>query len=96
MDGQVERVLSCAIDCVNELLPDDEPLSKEKGTVLLGQDGQLDSMGFVNLVAAVEEELEKQLGIRSVLVDELMKVNGILTVGGLHELLERIVRNHDL
>jgi acyl carrier protein len=94
MDEKVEKVMNCAIDCVNELLPTDEPLSKEKDTVLLGQGGRLDSMGFVNLVVAIEEELEKQLGIRAALVDEVMGVDGVLTVGRLHEMLGRIVRDH--
>ena len=58
---------------------------------MLGHDGQLDSMGFVNLVAALEEQLEQQLGIKSVLVDELMKVDGALTVGELQEILKKIV-----
>ena len=62
MEEKVEKVLNCAIDRVNELLPTGESLSKEKDTVLLGQGGKLDSMGFVNLVVAIEEELEKQLG----------------------------------
>jgi len=92
MDDAIERVVNSAIDCVNELLPDDEPLSKKRDTVLLGPDGLLDSMGFVNLVAAVEEQLERQLGLQSVLGDELMKVDGALTVGELHEILHRIVR----
>jgi len=93
MDGAAERVVNSAIDCVNEVLPDDEELSKEKNTVLLGQDGQLDSMGFVNLVAAIEDQLEKQLGITSVLVDELMKMDGTLTVGELHEIVLGIIRD---
>lgn len=92
MDEQVESVVNCAIDCVNELLPDDEPLSKERDTVVLGPDGRLDSMGFVNLVAAIEEQLEKQFGIKSVLGDELMKIEGALTVGELHEILQKIVQ----
>lgn len=94
MEEQVLEVLNCAIDRVNELLPTGEPLSKEKDTVLLGQDGSLDSMGFVNLVVAIEEELEKQLGVRASLSDEVMGGSGVLTVGELHEMLLRIVRDH--
>lgn len=94
MEEQVQDVLNYAIDRVNELLPTGEPLSKEKDTVLLGQGGKLDSMGFVNLVVAIEEELEKQLGVRAVLLDEVMGGDGVLTVGGLHEMLGRIVRDH--
>jgi acyl carrier protein len=94
MEEKVREVLNCAIDRVNELLPTGEPLSKENDTVLLGQDGNLDSMGFVNLVVAIEEELETQLGVKVSLSDEVMGGDGVLTVGGLHELLQRIVRDH--
>jgi acyl carrier protein len=94
MEEKVQTVLNCAIDRVNELLPTGEPLSKEKDTVLLGQSGKLDSMGFVNLVVAIEEELEKQLGVRAALADEVMGGDRVLTVGGLHEMLQRIVRDH--
>ncbi len=94
MEEKVQQVLNSAIDRVNELLPTGEPLSKEKDTVLLGQGGKLDSTGFVNLVAAIEEELEKQLGINVALVDEVMGGDGVLTIGGLYEMLGRIVRDH--
>ncbi len=94
MAEEVEKVLNCAIDRVNEVLPTGEPLSKEKDTVLLGQGSKLDSMGFVNLVVAIEEELEKQLGVRATLVDEVMGGDGVLTVGELHEMVGRIVRDH--
>lgn len=94
MEEKVQELLNCAIDRVNELLPTGEPLSKEKDTVLLGQGGKLDSMGFVNLVVAIEDELENQLGIRAALADEMMGGDGVLTVGGLHEMLRRIVRDH--
>lgn len=94
MEEKVREVLNCAIDRVNELLPTGEPLSKENDTVLLGQDGKLDSMGFVNLVVAVEEELETQFGVKVSLSDEVMGGDGELTVGGLHEMLGRIVRDH--
>jgi acyl carrier protein len=94
MEEKVEKVLNCAIDRVNELLPTGEPLSKEKDTVLLGQGGNLDSMGFVNLVVAIEEELEKQLGVKAALSDEVMGGDRVLTIGGLDEMLRRIVRDH--
>jgi acyl carrier protein len=94
MEEKVSKVLSCAIDRVNELLPTGESLPKEEDTVLLGQGGKLNSMDFVNLVVAIEEELEKQLGVRAALVDEVMVGNGVLTVGGLNEMLRRIVRDH--
>jgi acyl carrier protein len=94
MENKVENVINCAIDRLNELLPTGESLSKEKTTTLLGQGGRLDSMGFVNLLVALEEELEKQLGITATLADEVtMDGQGLSTVGELHELLARVVRS---
>jgi len=94
MENKVENVINCAIDRLNELLPTGESLSKEKTTTLLGRGGRLDSMGFVNLLVALEEELEKQLGITATLADEVtMDGQGLGTVGELHELLIRVVRS---
>jgi hypothetical protein len=51
-------------------------------------------MGFVNLAVALEEELEKQLGMAVSLADELMMDGqGLGTVGELHELIARIIKS---
>jgi acyl carrier protein len=39
-------------------------------TVLFGRSGVLDSLGLVNLIVAVEQRLEDELGITLVLADE--------------------------
>ena len=94
METKVENVINCAIDRLNELLPTGESLSKEKTTTLLGRGGRLDSTGFVNLLVALEEELEKQLGVTATLVDEvMMNQEGLGTIAELHELLLRVVRS---
>jgi len=94
MEDKIQNIVSCAIDRLNELLPVDQPLPKESTTVLLGQGSRLDSMGFVNLIVALEEELEKQLGITATLADEFMMDGQELgTVGELYELLARVVRS---
>ena len=94
MEDQIENIVSCAIDRLNELLPSGLSVPKERTTRLLGWGGRLDSMGFVNLVVALEEELEKQLGITATLADEMtMDGQGLSTVGELHELLARVVRS---
>jgi acyl carrier protein len=94
MEDKIENIVSCAIDRVNELLPAGQPLQKERPTALLGRSGRLDSMGFVNLAVALEEELEKQLGMAVSLADELMMDGrGLGTVGELHELIARIIKS---
>jgi len=51
-----------AIDDVNELLAPENQLAKSPETALVGSDAVLDSMAFVNLIAAVEERIEETLG----------------------------------
>jgi len=94
MEDKIQNIVNCAIDRLNEVLPTGQSVAKERSTALLGRDGCLDSMGFVNLIVALEEELEKQLGITATLADELMMDGQVLgTVGELHELLARVVRS---
>jgi acyl carrier protein len=47
---------------VNELLPPEQALDAQDDLVLVGPNAALDSMGFVNFVVALEEELENRLG----------------------------------
>ena len=49
------------IDAVNDLLPVGQTLAANDEVVLIGQTATLDSMGFVNFVVALEEELEREL-----------------------------------
>ena len=58
------------MDRVNEVLLDENALSKDAGTVLLGEGAQLDSMGFVNFVVALEEILAAD-GLNLSVVEEI-------------------------
>ena len=94
MEDKIQNIVNCAIDRLNEVLPTCQSVAKERSTALLGRDGCLDSMGFVNLLVALEEELEKQLGVTATLADEVMlDGQGLSTIGELHELLARVVRS---
>jgi acyl carrier protein len=91
MQDSAQRVIDVAIGRVNELLPADQPLSKDPQTPLLGPNGRLDSMGFVNLLVSLEEELDAQLGLTVVLADEISAEEGISTISDLHSALARII-----
>jgi acyl carrier protein len=94
MEAKIQNIVSGAIDRLNELLPTGQSLPKERTTTLLGLGGRLDSMGFVNLLVALEEELEKQLGITATLADEVtLDGQGLSTIGELHEFLAQVVRS---
>jgi len=51
-----------SIEAVNDLLPPEQALEADGDVVLLGKDARLDSMGFVNFIVALEQELERELG----------------------------------
>jgi len=64
-----------AIDAVNDLLPAPQALAAHDNSVLVGGTATLDSMGFVNFIVALEEELERELH-RGVDVPDLLAVQG--------------------
>lgn len=66
------------MDRVNEVLLDENALPCEDGTVLLGAGAQLDSMGFVNFVIALEEEIAARTGLIVNITEELNSRNGAL------------------
>ncbi|SVB12976.1 uncharacterized protein METZ01_LOCUS165830 [marine metagenome] len=59
-----------AIDEVNEQLPEDRNLEKSLETVLLGSSGKLESVNLVNLLVAIEENIEETFGIPISITDE--------------------------
>jgi acyl carrier protein len=57
------QLIHNAVDEVNESLSEDRHLGKSNHTILLGETGQLDSLGLINLIVAVENRAEKTLGL---------------------------------
>ena len=60
-----------AIDQVNDVQPEDNLLVKAPATILVGKGGQLDSMAFVNFMAALEEQLTTAVDTNGNMIDEL-------------------------
>ncbi len=70
MNEKVIQIIFDVVDEVNEELPEESRLEKSPDTVLFGESGKLDSLGLVNLVVAVEENLEDEFGKAISLTDE--------------------------
>ena len=68
-DGILQAVFD-AVEEVNLQLGDDERIARDVDAVLVGENGQLDSLGLVNLVLAVEEKIEEQFAVPINLTDE--------------------------
>jgi acyl carrier protein len=68
-----ERVLRCvyaAIDESNEDRQDRPPLEKSLDTAIHGNASAFDSLGLINFVVAVEEGVERDLGVPIMISDE--------------------------
>ena len=96
-EEQVLRVVYGAIDEVNPQLPAERRLKKSPDTALFGHAGALDSLGLVNLIVAVEQAVEDELGVPVALADEkAMSQNAspFRTVGTLADYVRRQISEH--
>jgi len=95
MKDKVAQVIFAAIDDVNRLLPKGKQLGKSNDTVLFGQSGVLDSLGFVNLVVAAEQKVEEGFGTTVSLADQgaTAQNNGSFeTVGSLIDYISSLLK----
>ena len=56
---QITQLIYDAIGEVNAILKPQQALEKSPDTVLIGESAKLDSLGFVNFVAALEENIQR-------------------------------------
>ena len=88
-----QRIVSAAIDALNEQLSTDQRLEKTPETVLLGRNGKLDSLGFINLIVLLEEKCFEQCGVALSLseVDASAGANPFNTVNTLVGHIDRMI-----
>ena len=60
-----------AVDEVNEMLAEEERLEKLPDTLLVGDEGSLDSLGLINFIVAVEGRVRKDFGLTLNLIEAL-------------------------
>jgi len=88
------RLVQTAIDNVNAQCDDGVRLEKTPDTDLLGSDQGVNSLTFVNLIVAIENEILNRLGKSVVLVDEdsmALQEQPFRTVGTLADYVEKII-----
>ena len=82
------------IDKFNKEYSDEIQLEKSSHTALLGQGSELDSLGLINLIVAVEQNVEDKFGITITLADERamsQEASPFRTVGSLADYIEIIL-----
>ena len=82
------------IDKFNKEYSDEIQLEKSFNTALLGQGSKLDSLGLINLIVAVEQNVEDKFDITITLADERamsQEISPFRTVGSLADYIEMIL-----
>lgn len=90
------EIVYAAIDVVNEQIVDGPKIPKSPDTILLGDDGVIDSLTLVNLVVAVEDHLASKENVSVTLVDEetfSSEDQPLRSVGSLAQLVERKMKS---
>lgn len=68
--ASVTALVLNSIAAFNQGLPEDLRIQQAGDAVLFGRGGKLDSLGLVNLILMVEENIEKSCGVQLTLADE--------------------------
>jgi len=97
MESATEMAISVvhsAIDELNQQFAEENRLEKTPEAILLGDAGRLDSLGFVNLIALVEERCEESFGVPISITDSLgtWDADRLMTVGDLVDYVCHVVK----
>lgn len=94
---QVIQAVFAAVDTVNRSRPPERRLARSLDAALTGEEAVLDSLGMVNLVVAVEEEVAEALGTPMRIADEPARARAdgrFRTLGSLVEHLVSVVERN--
>jgi acyl carrier protein len=98
--NEIRNTVFRAIAKVKELSLDESRLAREESDVLLGDGAGLDSMGFVNFVVALEDEMsqisDQPLNVVELFNSPKSKTAPISTVGQLIDLLYQLLQGSPL
>src|SRR5260370_41226198 len=93
---EIFRAVYEAIDQINRENPDRKSLDKGPDTPLYGSASDLDSLGLINLVVAVEQNVEKKSAIPISLVDDRalsQEQSPFLTVQTLFDYIQKLLKD---
>ena len=94
MKQKIIDLIYDTIDKFNNEYSEEIQLEKSSHTALLGQGSKLDSLGLINLIVAVEQNVEDKFDITITLADERamsQEISPFRTVGSLADYIEMIL-----
>jgi len=84
-----------AVEELNQQLPKKQQLTKSAHSILFGRNGNLDSLGLVNLIVAIEQNIEDEFGVSITIADERamsQKHSPFRTIGSLTDYIEMLLK----
>ena len=94
MKKKILQLIYNSIDSLNDQLPSEEHIEKSNDTELFGSGSKLDSLGLINIIVAVEINIENEFDTTITLADEraMSQENSpFRTVGSLTDYIEMIL-----
>ena len=91
----IENLIINAVKEINEQLPQEQQLAKSTKTVLFGKDGKLDSLGLVNLLVTIEQNIEDVFDVSITIADERamsQKRSPFRTIGTLADYIDMLLK----
>ena len=91
----IENVIFNAVKEINEQLPKEQQISTTSKTVLFGKSGQLDSLGLVNLLVIIEQNIEDGFDVNITIADERamsQKRSPFRTIGTLADYIDMLLK----
>jgi D-alanine--poly(phosphoribitol) ligase subunit 2 len=91
---KVIEVINKSIDELNNQVDCDLRLEKSINTALMGSGGKLDSLGLINLIIAIEQNIEDEFDTSITLADERamsQEHSPFKTVGSLADYIEMLL-----
>ena len=70
IDKKIKQAIFNSIKEINQQLEKEDELENSVDTILFGEGGKLDSLGLINLVVAVEQNIEDEFDVTITLADE--------------------------
>ena len=95
----IENIIINAVKEINERLPKEQQISKTSKTVLFGKDGQLDSLGLVNFLVTIEQNIEDEFDVSITIADERamsQKHSPFRTIGTLADYIDMLLIENQL
>ena len=95
MKKMILETIYDSMDELNEQLSNERQLTKSTKTVLFGNNGQLDSLGLVNLLVIIEQNIEEEFDVSITIADERamsQKHNPFRTIGALATYIDILLK----